>query len=568
MDPREAAQRALMAYHRRTSHGFGRYAAGPMGLDWDNQPAPFRSWTGAPRTLLTRYAETPLDAGRESGPDGCAAPGYGALFDPAQRVLVAPRKLELEALARFLFDACSLSAQKCYGDARWFLRIPPSSGNLHPCEVHLVLPPTAGLDPATTVQHYDPREHALERRGVLSAPEGAALFQGAPDGAFFAAISAIAWREAWKYGERAMRYVQHDTGHLLACLDIAATLCGWRTRVVDSVGAAALSHALGLGAEEGPEAERPQVLLAVWPGDGEQEPVFDDGRAAILGRAAWTGVPTALSTEHVEWDAIDLAESLSRAPAGGVVDSTPTAPWSLPQPSAHPDVPLRTLVRRRRSALGYERRAVLDAGAWFAGLARLLPLPNHRPYTLWPHTPRIHAALFVHGIAGVEPGIYLLARAPGALERLRPHFSQSGVRGPALFEPVEGAPEGLPLLRLCRGDVRSLAAELACGQAIAGDAVFSVALLAELQTGFLALGPPAYRRLHWEAGLVGHTLYLEAEAQGLVGTGIGCFFDGETARALGIGGEGLASIYQFAVGAAVVDTRIATSAPYKDASAP
>jgi nitroreductase len=41
-------------------------------------------------------------------------------------------------------------------------------------------------------------------------------------------LSSIHWREAWKYGERAFRYCQHDVGHALATMRISAAALGWR----------------------------------------------------------------------------------------------------------------------------------------------------------------------------------------------------------------------------------------------------------------------------------------------------------------------------------------------------
>ena len=41
-------------------------------------------------------------------------------------------------------------------------------------------------------------------------------------GAILVGLSSIHWREAWKYGERAFRYCQHDVGHALAAIGIAA----------------------------------------------------------------------------------------------------------------------------------------------------------------------------------------------------------------------------------------------------------------------------------------------------------------------------------------------------------
>ena len=75
------------------------------------------------------------------------------------------------------------------------------------------------------------------------------------------------------------------------------------------------------------------------------------------------------------------------------------------------------------------------------------------------------------------------------------------------------------------GDTRRPAQQTSCDQAIAADGVFAVAMLAEYREPLEAYGPWFYRRLYWETGVVGQVLYLEAEATGIRGTGIGCFFD-------------------------------------------
>lgn len=77
-------------------------------------------------------------------------------------------------------------------------------------------------------------------------------------------------------------------------------------------------------------------------------------------------------------------------------------------------------------------------------------------------------------------------------------------------------------------------------------------------------GAFAYRRLHWEAGLIGQALYLWATAAGLAGTGIGCFFDDEAHRFLGLtsGETKFQDLYHFTIGGAVEDPRIQTLPPY------
>lgn len=62
--------------------------------------------------------------------------------------------------------------------------------------------------------------------------------------------------------------------------------------------------------------------------------------------------------------------------------------------------------------------------------------------------------------------------------------------------------------------------------------------------------------------MLGQALYLEAEAAGVQGTGIGCYFDDEVHRGLGIQTTDFQDIYHFTVGTAVVDMRLGTLEPY------
>jgi hypothetical protein len=119
----------------------------------------------------------------------------------------------------------------------------------------------------------------------------------------------------------------------------------------------------------------------------------------------------------------------------------------------------------------------------------------------------------------------------------------------------------LPLYRLVAGDARQAAKILSCHQDIAADGAFSLGMLAEFDEG-IAEGPWVYRRLFWETGLVGQSLYLEAEAAGVRGTGIGCLFDDPVHELLGLRGTGLQSLYHFTIGGPTVDSRIQTLPPY------
>jgi nitroreductase len=196
-------------------------------------------------------------------------------------------------------------------------------------------------------------------------------------------------------------------------------------------------------------------------------------------------------------------------------------------------------------------------------LARVMPRVelevNRRPMPwdaiAW--EPRIHLALFVHRVDGVEPGLYVLVRDPAKLDKLKramhQHFEWS--------EPP-GCPADLPLRRLESGDTRQLATQVACFQEIAGDGVFSLGMIAEYRDALYTHGPWFYRQLFWETGVIGQVLYLEAEAAGIGATGIGCFFDDPVHRVFGFGDLEFQSLYHFTIGGPVEDSRLTTLAPY------
>jgi hypothetical protein len=96
-------------------------------MDWANQPDPFRRFSD------TRMFELPLV--RDNG-----TPSYDALF---QFRKTPPRPRTAESLGLFLELSLGITAWKEFQGTRWSLRSNPSSGNLHPTEGYVVLPPLA-----------------------------------------------------------------------------------------------------------------------------------------------------------------------------------------------------------------------------------------------------------------------------------------------------------------------------------------------------------------------------------------------------------------------------------------
>src|ERR1051326_7145368 len=178
----------VVAYHEETKHRLDRYARSLGYLKWEDQPNPFREFPGA------RRIELPLTNQDESL-------SFVELFSSRS---IPAQLLTRRTLGLFFQFSLALSAWKEIPNARWSLRINPSSGNLHPTEAYALLPPIEGIGSSCGAYHYLSRDHSLHLRSQ---------WEGVLSGGFYVAFTSIPWREAWKYGERAFRYCQHDLGH-------------------------------------------------------------------------------------------------------------------------------------------------------------------------------------------------------------------------------------------------------------------------------------------------------------------------------------------------------------------
>jgi len=379
-----------------------------------------------------------------------------------------------------------------------------------------------------------------------------------------------------------------------------------------------------------PEREWPELLAVVWPAD--RAPArWPDAAAidALASAARWSGTPNRLSRAHVRWEVIEVVAEATRRPTvhggqspaagqakdggqpppagqakdGGRSPSTgqtpvasdlrvrrepddarsvgqgrptlqdrndgqsrATAPQEPPElpPAPHNDHPAARIIRTRRSALAMDGRTGMPLRAFERLCRRVLPDdPAARvPFDAWACAPAVHLLWFVHRIEGLDPGLYLLVRAPQAEPLLR-----DAIRAAFDSQPVEPL-RSLPLWRLRRCDCRKAAALLSLGQDIAGDSAVAAAMLAEFEPRLREAGPWFYRALHWEAGLLGQVLYLEAEALGLRATGIGAFFDDWVHTTLGITDPRVQTIYHFTIGGPVEDKRLTTLPAYESGSRP
>ena len=613
----------IMDYHQRSKHKLERYAAGPGTLDWDAQPNPFREFAAAPRIRLplvadqlsasfgalhlpnghdknaisdekNRNARFPLpNPPPESEKLLAEHPGEGAneSLREYQVPAVAPQPLTLDTVAALMELAFGLSAWKEYGPDRWAVRCNPSSGNLHPTEAYVICQQIHGIEDG--VYHYLSRDHLLEQRCKATATTS-----GTPSG-LLVGLSSISWREAWKYGERAFRYCQLDTGHALGALRYAAATLGWHLRIVDSCSQQQLAQWLGLDRDSdftGAEHEEAELLVEISTGSSLGATALSCSWEPEQTR--WYGQANILDAHPMyRWPVIDEVTLASRKPTIPLTITKPAEiypviknekktihdatnpnnplepnPLQLPldrgreglapplsrggwegfEPNGLFKIKAATLIRQRRSAQRFDAKYMQDAASFYRMLDALLPRPT-APWDVWHEPPRVHPVLFVHRVAGLEPGIYALPRSHAAQLQM-----QTTMRRDFNWTKPADCPEHLPLFLLAETNLSKAAKIMCCHQAIAGDSAFALAMLAEFDAP-LKIAPWNYRQLYWEAGLLGQVLYLQAEAAGLRGTG--CYFDDVCHELLGLQDTAFQSLYHFTVGYPLTDDSIANLPP-------
>ncbi|MCV6637311.1 SagB family peptide dehydrogenase [Candidatus Albibeggiatoa sp. nov. NOAA] len=527
----------VFAYHNQTKHHFERYANGPQHIEWENQPSGFRYYEG------TQQIELPLVA------DNISTQFKDLYTEPKQSYI-----LDFKALSGFLELAFGLSAWKQFGDSRWSLRCNPSSGNLHPTESYVVTNDLGELNAG--VYHYVSENHILEQRGIFA--NSADLKAILSETQFLVGLSSIPWREAWKYGERAFRYCQHDVGHAIATVRYAAACFGWKAVILPQYSDAELSQLLGLnqtGDFHENEIEIPEILILVQADSQQPTSNYNKSFSEITQSIQWYGKANLLDPQHhYEWPAIDKAIEITEKP------TTKENHWAAPQ---LPDLPTITdfnaadLIRQRRSAQHFDGHSILSLDHFYRMLDCTLPRENSHFWDVFPFQPRLHLVFFVHRVDGLASGLYVLARHDSGLELLKQQLQHPKFE----WKKTDSCPEHLPLYQLVTANAQNAAMRLSCHQNIASHSAFSLGMLAEFEDT-LQTGTWQYKRLFWEAGMIGQVLYLEAEASGMRGTGIGCFFDDAVHEVLGIQNHSLQSLYHFTVGVPMEDSRLQTIPPY------
>ncbi|MBU4260360.1 MAG: SagB/ThcOx family dehydrogenase [Proteobacteria bacterium] len=152
--------------------------------------------------------------------------------------------MSLDDLTLLLWACQGITAQA----GAYLLRTAPSAGALYPIETYVAADRIEGLAPG--LFHFNVGTFQLER--LTDKPAGALVAQAALDQSFIgraAAVfiwSAVLRRNMAKYGQRGLRYICMDVGHICQNLQLAAEALGRQSCPVAAIYDDELGDLLGL----------------------------------------------------------------------------------------------------------------------------------------------------------------------------------------------------------------------------------------------------------------------------------------------------------------------------------
>ncbi|MBW1803444.1 MAG: SagB/ThcOx family dehydrogenase, partial [Deltaproteobacteria bacterium] len=196
-------------YHNRSS--YDRFNLSPHYLDWNNQPNVFKDYPGSKITVLPKNVQLP---GKK----------LSSVLRRGQRP-VSPHHLDKGDISGIFLLSHTFTAKTRHADGDFYFRSVASAGALYPTEMYMTAQGVHGIE--NGLYHFAIHHHALVplRQGDFSTfIIGNAPHEKNDTPMLTFSLTAIFFRSAWKYRERAYRYHLLDTGHLAenVCLALKA----------------------------------------------------------------------------------------------------------------------------------------------------------------------------------------------------------------------------------------------------------------------------------------------------------------------------------------------------------
>lgn len=492
----ELHQSIAQHYHERTKYDPETLAAKSQTLDWAKQPVPFKEYKIASEIDLKPYIQETPDT-----------------------VVNDPNFQWWQRLSRLLFRSYGLTARMPSLGNTVYLRSAPSAGGLYPAELYLVSRGTPLL-PAG-LYNYQCRTHSLMHyweNDVWPTLQSACFWHPALESTQLAIIvTAVFYRSAWRYEDRAYRRICLDTGHLLGNIELAGAITDYRPHLIAGFIDEAVNDLLYIDQlQEGAIAVLPLAdLLDIkqnlpsgftaipsatetnypYIPDGELLTYFHRRTQIQAGTTGKMNLPTVKQVKSLE-DKYNFPFCLK----------VPTATTAIQWGDNLTD--LEFTIHKRRSTRAYngeeltldELKALLDFTYQPQNYINqnLDPAPDYCDLNL------IQTFIAVCGVKGLETGCYYYAPKAQELRQIR--------------------------FKNFRRELHFLC----LGQELGRDAAAVLFHTADLKSAIAQYGDRVYRYLHMDAGHLGQRLNLAAIQLNLGVSGIGGFFDDKVNEVLGI----------------------------------
>lgn len=481
-------------YHERTKYDPDTIASKGKGIDWSQQPVPFKEYKIGTTYDLRPYLSDEPQIGKDS------------------------TWLNWRRLSRLLLCTYGLTAklETMFG-APLYLRAAPSAGGLYPAEVYLLSKGTPLLPPG--LYHYQNQSHSLVQfwdSEIWSDLQAACFGHSAlKETSIALATTAIYYRSAWRYEDRAYRRIFLDTGHLLGNLELVATMVDYRPSLIGGFNDVAMNELLYL------DSQQEGVMTVIPLADLQENESPSSGITAL---------PSGVQTEYETVADGDLLYYFHRAteinssepplqsqekPAEISLEDKYNFPFCLKVPTRSQPIywgdslgDLEKTILKRRSTRAYtgaeltldELKALLD----FTYQPQNYTSQGFEKYPDYfaPHL--IETFIAVSGVEGLEEGCYYYAPKAQELRQIR--------------------------FKNFRRELHFLC----LGQDLGRDASAVLFHTADLKGAIAQYGDRVYRYLHMDAGHLGQRLNLAAIRLGLGVSGIGGFFDDKVNDVLGI----------------------------------
>ncbi len=489
---------AALAYQQLSS--YERLKMVPHTLDWEHEPAVYKKYPGK------KVLDIPLEVKLEPSSFFELLRQQG---NQAQNL-----SLSLEVLGQLLLLTQMLTGRAQHANGEIWFRSIASAGALYPSELYVACPGVAGL--AAGIYHYDVSKPALVliRSGnPMLELIGDDKVSGTARLTFL--VSAIFFRSAWKYRDRAYRYHLLDSGHLLENLLLA-------------LGAFSSAYELNIDFDD----RQINEMLG-----------FDPLREGCL---ALVKVPLHNPADVGTVDPLESAGELPRSSQVAAREQMYAAVRDIHQAS------MPVMPRQERRAGDWLRYGLFDENAWNS-----IPSP----------VPANEACRYPDVLLHRRSKRNFIIREPMPAASLNSIISLVNEGFESCFLAAKGLSCGLlvgnvaemePGFYAVKSDARSLALVTAgnflghmshacLDQRWLARAAIHILLFADLEEIEKCAGARGYREVMLAAGRLGQRLYLGATALGLGCCGIGAFYDREAIELIGMPDQA-SLLYLLAVG--------------------